>query len=70
MTLKLKAKKIWRGLTDIEMDSVLWGCTNYPIGDEQEVLAALKDVYERSGGDLLIALNEADQQRSTGKRGS
>lgn len=66
MTLKLEAKKIWRGLTDKEIDILMWACTEYPEGPPDGVLAALRDYYERSGGDLLQALTLADQAR-TGK---
>lgn len=77
MNLLQQAKQVWPGLNAKELDLVLWTCTTYPTGDQSEVLADLKNAYEKSGGDLLQALNQADQQKSqamnalmTGKLGS
>lgn len=64
MTLLQRAKQIWPGLSATEMDTVLWACTTYPEGSEGEVLAALKDAYTKSGGDVWQALNQADEQRT------
>lgn len=77
MNLLQQARQVWPGLNTNDLNLILWSCTTYPTGGEQEVLAALKNVYEKSGGDLLQALNQADEQRSqamnaltTGKLGS
>lgn len=64
MSLLQRAKAIWPGLSTTEMDTALWACTTYPMGSDDEVLAALKDAYRKSGGDLWQALNQADAQRT------
>lgn len=64
MTLLQRAKGIWKGLTDKEVDILMWACTEYPEGPPEDVLADLKDAYEKSGGDLLQALHQADLSRS------
>ena len=59
-----RAKKVCPGLTEVEIDVLMWACTEYPEGRPDVILAALKDAYETSGGDLLQALNQADEQRT------
>lgn len=60
-----RAKQIWPGLSEADLKIALWSLTTFPSGNEDEVLAALKDAYSKSGGDLLQALNLADQARTT-----
>jgi hypothetical protein len=55
-----QAKRIWPGLSDKDMSIVLWSLTKYPMGDQDEVLADLRNAYEKSGGDFLQALHQAD----------
>jgi hypothetical protein len=56
-----KCRLTWPGLNSQEMSAALWSLTTFPMGNEDEVLAALKDAYEKSGGDLLQAFNQADE---------
>lgn len=68
-----QAKQVWPGLNAQEIALVLWVLTKYPLEDPEDSLRALKNAYERSGGDLLHALNQADEERTknlTGGRGS
>jgi len=67
MTIQVRAKQIWPGLSNQELDIVLWSCTTFPSGNEDDILAVLKDAYLKSGGDLLQALHQADQTQ-TAKR--
>ena len=64
MTILQRAKQIWPGLSSADLNIALWSLTTFPSGNEDEVLAALKDAYSKSGGDLLQALHQADQQRT------
>lgn len=64
MTLKRRAREVWPGLNDKEIDIVLWSCTTFPVGSDNEVLAALRDAYSKSDGNLLAALEAADRERS------
>jgi hypothetical protein len=69
IALILDAKEIWPGLSNADLKLALWTLTTYPTGDPDEVLAALKDAYETSDGDLLRALHLADQQRTNAVSG-
>lgn len=66
MTIQQRAKEIWPGLNSQEINLALWTCTTYPTGNGEDILLALKNAYEKSGGDLWIALHQADQQRTLG----
>lgn len=59
-----QAKQIWPGANDREIDILMWACTEYPEGPPDEVLAALKDAYSKSGGDLMQALHLADERET------
>lgn len=63
--LTQEARKTWPGLSSADLNIALWSLTTFPSGNEDEVLAALKDAYSKSGGDLLQALHLADQARTT-----
>lgn len=56
-----KCKEIWPGLNSQEMSAALWSLTTFPMGNEEEVLAALKDAWKKSEGDLLRAFVQADE---------
>jgi hypothetical protein len=60
MNLFQQAKKVWPGLTETELDTLMWACTEYPEGLPEDVLRDLKSVYEKSGGDLMQALHQQD----------
>lgn len=64
MTLLQRAKQIWPGLSEADLRLVLWTFTEYPAGKDEDTLRALSDAYRKSGGDLLLALVQADQSRS------
>jgi len=64
MTILQRAKLIWPGLSSADLNIALWSLTTYPSGKDDDILAALKDAYNKSGGDLLLALVQADQSRS------
>lgn len=64
MNIEQKAKQVWPGLSSADLKIALWSLTTYPTGNEDEVLAALRDAYNKSGGDFLQALHLADQQRN------
>lgn len=64
MNLKAKAKQVWPGLSQSEMNTVLWACTTYPVGDEDRVLGELRQAFIKSGGDVWHALNQADEART------
>lgn len=57
-----RAKTTWPGLCKKDLEIALWSLTTYPAGKDDEVLAALKDAYNRSDGNLLSALEQADQR--------
>lgn len=63
-TLQQKAKQIWPGLSANELDTALWSLTTYPTGNESLILSDLKTAYNKSGGDLWQALNQADEERT------
>lgn len=65
MTILQRAKQIWPGLSSADLNIALWSLTTYPSGKDDDILAALNDAYSKSGGDLLQALNLADQVRTT-----
>lgn len=64
MNLLERAKSAWPGLSTADLKIALWSLTTYPAGDPDEVLAALKSVYEKSDGDLLRALQLADEAQT------
>lgn len=64
MSLMQRAKQIWPGLSESDMKIALWSLTTFPSGKDEEVLAALRDAYSKSGGDLLQALHQADEAQS------
>jgi len=55
-----RAKSTWPGLSQTDLKIALWSLTTYPTGDPDEVLAVLKDAYNKSDGNLLSALEQAD----------
>lgn len=64
MNMMQRAKQIWPGLSEADLKIALWSLTTYPSGKDEEVLAALKDAYSKSGGDFLQALHQADQAQT------
>lgn len=64
MTVLLEAKKIWPGLSQSDLEIALWSLTTYPAGESSDVLRALRDAYNKSGGDFLQALHMADEARN------
>ena len=65
MSIQARAKLIWPGLSSADLNIALWSLTTFPMGEPDEVLRALKDAYQKSGGDLLQALQIADQANQT-----
>ena len=66
MSIQVRAKQIWPGLSSADLNIALWSLTTFPLGNEDDILAALKDAYSKSGGDLLQALQLADQAQQVG----
>lgn len=55
------AAKIWPKLSNEELSVLLWSITTYPMGAQDEVLAALTLAYEKSGGDFVQAMLNRDE---------
>jgi hypothetical protein len=51
--------RYWPGLSDVERHLLLWNGTCYPCGSGEQTAAQLKDLAEKSGGDLEKALTIA-----------
>lgn len=66
MSIQVRAKQIWPGLSSAELNIALWSLTTFPSGNEDDILRALGDAYQKSGGDLLQALQIADQAQQVG----
>lgn len=57
-----QAKQIWPGPCEKDLKLILSLFTTYPMGDPKEVLADLKDAYQKSDGNLLSALEQAEEK--------
>lgn len=57
-----RAKQIWPGLCQNDLKLMLSLVTTYPMGDPKEVLADLKDAYNKSDGNFLLALEQAEEK--------
>jgi hypothetical protein len=61
MTVLQRAKQVWPGLSESDLKIALWSLTTYPSGKETDVLDALRSAYIESDGNLLQALQRADE---------
>ena len=60
-------KKYWPGLNVEDRTALLIGATSFPFASGEETVAQLKDMAERSGGDLDVALAIADEELEADK---
>lgn len=44
-----------------EAEQWLWACTCFPFGTKEQTLANLKDYWQRSNGDLEVAIDLSHQ---------
>lgn len=56
------AAQVWPGLCQNDLKLILSLVTTYPTGKESEVLADLKDAYQKSDGNFLLALEQAEER--------
>lgn len=63
MCLKCKKAldKYWPNITDEQKISVLWATTAYPFADADYTIKQIKDMAERSHGDVGLAYKLADE---------
>lgn len=60
------AHDVWPGLTDADISTLLWQCTNYPLGTIDEVEREFIALRDQSGGDVLRALEMVAKEKETG----
>lgn len=60
MTYIELAQSIWLGITEDQASTVLWNCTAFPFDSVEGTTLALMEAYKASGGDVSIALAQAD----------
>jgi hypothetical protein len=54
-----KVKEVWPGASDEAAESLLWEASSFPFSDEESVMAQLKASYEKFGGDVRLAIDDA-----------
>ena len=57
-----KVKEVWLGASDEAAESLLWEASSFPFSDEDSVMAQLKASYEKFGGNVDLAINDAYAQ--------
>ena len=58
----------WPDLPEDEYGDLLYSATSYPAGDAEQVVAQIKEMAERSGRDLGVAIRLAVQDTEKAAR--
>lgn len=46
----------WPGIDDQGAHEILWNATCFPMGDAEMISKQVRDVYEKSGGNISLAI--------------
>lgn len=54
--------RFWGPCSNEDADTLLWNCTCFPFGSPLMVARQLKDIKERSGGNITNAVDIVDKE--------